>query len=342
MATINIYSTRTMMQAINLMKPVYTFLRDTFFPSVETYVTENVDVDYKKGKRKMAPFVAPRIGGKVVSREGFETRSLKTPKVAPERVLTLDDISNRAMGEAIYSLRTPEQRAQELLAADLIDLDDMITRREEWMCREVLINGKLTISADGYEAEVDYGLTNKEVLADGALWSAADTSDPLADLKRWRLEVIQKTGKSPDICIMASDVVDTFINHPKVKDKLNILRLNIGTIEPSVKSSSLTFVGRFPELGLEIYTYDEWFLDDNGVEQPMIPEKTVVLGSTGMNKRLYGGVTQMENNNFVTYEGTRVPKSWADEKNEVRMLRITSRPLPAPDDVDAWYVAVVK
>jgi hypothetical protein len=61
-----------------------------------------------------------------------------------------------------------------------------------------------------------------------------------------------------------------------------------------------------------------------------------------MNKRLYGGVTQMENGNFVTYEGIRVPKSWADEKNEVRMLRVTSRPLPAPDDVDNWYVATVK
>jgi hypothetical protein len=60
---------------------------------------------------------------------------------------------------------------------------------------------------------------------------------------------------------------------------LNLLRLNIGTIEPSVQSPALTFVGRLPELGLEIYTYDEWYLDDDGNEQPMIPEKTVLIGS---------------------------------------------------------------
>lgn len=36
----NIYETRTMMQAINLMLPVKTFFRDTFFPNVQTFVTE--------------------------------------------------------------------------------------------------------------------------------------------------------------------------------------------------------------------------------------------------------------------------------------------------------------
>lgn len=338
---IDIYSTRTMMQAIKLMKPTYTFLRDTFFPGINTFLTEHVDVDFKKGKRKMAPFVAPRIGGIVMDRQGFETRTYKVPKIAPERILTKDDLNTRSMGESIYSQKTPEERARELLADDLIELDDYITRREEWMCREVLLNGKLTMSGEGFEQVVDFSFSNKTALIGPALWSA-DTSDPIADLKKWRLSVIQKTGKAPDICVMASDVVDTFINHPKVKALLDLQRLNVGAIEPSIKSPALTFIGKLPALGIEIYSYDEWFIDDDGNEQPMVPAKTIILGPKGMNKRLYGAVTQMENKEFVTFEGIRVPKSWADEQNEVRKLRLTSRPLPVPDDVDSWYVAVVK
>ena len=337
----NIYQTRTMMKAVILMKPVHTFLRDTFFSNKDTQLTETVDVDIKKGKRPMAPFVAPRIGGVVVDRDGFETKTLKTPKIAPERVLNLDDINKRGMGEAVYSTRTPEERARELLATDLIDLDELITRREEWMCREVLFNGKVLITGEGFEQEVNYNFTNKETLIGAALWTAT-TSDPFADLKKWRLEVIQNTGKSPNIAIFASDVVDTFLGNEKVKTRLYNLRMNLGIIEPSIKDDAVTFIGKIAELGLEIYAYDEWYLDDDGTEKPFIPEGNILIGSKGMNQIVYGAVTQMENGNFITYEGERVPKQWADDKNEVRMLRMTSRPLPAPRDVDSWYVAVVK
>ncbi len=338
---IDIYSTRTMMKAIKLMKPVYTFLRDTFFPTVETEVTESVDVDFKKGKRKMAPFVAPRVGGVVMDRQGFVTNTYKVPKIAPERIITLDDINKRSMGEAIYSQKTPEERARELLAEDIIELDDYITRREEWMCREVLFTGKVIMVGEGFEQVVDYGFTNKVALTGDELWSAYSTSDPVAYLKSLRRSIIKKTGKAPDICVLASDVVDTFINHPKVKDRLNLLRLNVGTLEPTIKDPSLTFIGKMTDLGMEFYSYDEWFLDDSGIEQPMVPSGHILVGRTGSNKRIYGAVTQIEDENFVTIEGMRVPKSWVDKDNEVRKLRLTARPLPVPDDIDGWYVAEV-
>jgi len=337
---IDIYSTRTMLKAINLVKPVYTFFRDTFFSSVETSPTEKIDVDFKKGKRKMAPFVAPRIGGIVMDRQGFTTNTYKVPKIAPERIITADDLKNRSMGESIYSAKTPAERAQEFLAQDLLDLDDMITRREEWMCREVMLNGKVVMSGEGFEQQVDFGFTNKETLAGAALWSA-DTSDPIEDLKRWRLAIIQKTGQSPNIVVMASNVVSRFIKHPVVQKLLDVARLNIGAIEPTVQSPALTFVGKLPSLGLEVYSYDEWFLNDAGTETAMVPDNTVIIGTKGVNKRIYGALTQAENGEFVTIEGQRIPKSWFNEDDEVRKVRLASRPLPVPDDVDGWYVAIV-
>ncbi len=95
----------------------------------------------KKSKRKLAPFVAPRKGGKILTREGFVTNSITTPKLAPERIMTVDDIVKRGLGENVYSKKTPEERADELLAEDLRDLEKAIADRTEWLVREILFKG---------------------------------------------------------------------------------------------------------------------------------------------------------------------------------------------------------
>jgi len=343
----NIYKTRTMMAAVDKMLPVNTFFMDIFFSNVETYPTELIDVDFRKGKRKMAPFVAPRVGGITMDRQGFTTKSYTPPKIAPQRILTKDDISTRSMGENVYSTMTPEERAQQILGKDLSELDEMISRREEWMCREIIINGKCIMKgfidakdSNTIDEEVDYNFTNKETLITDAKWDAS-TSKKLADLKRWRLAVIKKTGKAPTVCIMASDVAELFISDTVVQDMFDKNKIKVGDIIPAIINEAVTFIGRITALGLDLYTYDEWYIDDDGVEQPMMPIKTIVLGRPGMAKRIYGAVTQMEKGEFYTYEGERVPKSWSDEENEVKMLKITARPLPVPDDVDDWYVAEV-
>lgn len=343
--TVNIYGTRTMMKAINLMKPTNTFLSDSFFGTSETTLTEKVEVDIKKGRRKMAPFVAPRVGGIVMVREGFETKTIGTPKIAPERLLTIDNITQRGLGENVYSNRTPEERAQELLANDLIELDDAITRRKEWMCRELLLTGKIDIieetdNGKTIEKEVNFGFSNIKTLSGEDLW-ASTKSDPMEKLKEWRKEIIKKTGKNPDTLIMAADAMTAFLKHSKVKELFNILNMKYGTIEPSIQANGITFYGKIPELGVELYTYDEWFADENGDEHPMIPDGTVLMVSKDLGKTLYGAVTQMEKGEFITYEGERIPKVYADDKNETKNIRLTSRPMPVPNDVDSWVVGHV-
>lgn len=349
---INLYETRMMLQAIERSLPAQTFLRDTFFPSIQTFVTEKVDVDIKKGKRKMAPFVARRRGGITVDRGGFSTETYTTPYIAPQRAITVDDIMNRGLGENIYSTRTPQERAQELLAKDIAELDEMITRREEWMCRELLLNGVVTIKgwvdridggADYVEDVIDFQFTNVETLAGGDAWDQT-TSKKIDDLKRIRLSIIQKTGKNPNVIIMANNVVDLFLSDEDVRTLFDIRNITLGSIQPRIQMDGVTYVGTLNALGLEIYTYDEWFLDDDGTEKPMIPDDHLIMASTGLGTRLYGAVTQMEeaDGQFHTYEGTRVPRVWSDINNDVKMIRLASRPLPKPEDVDSWYVLKVK
>jgi len=343
---IELYDTRTMMQAIERMKPARTFLRDTFFNRVETFVTENIDVDFKKGKRKMAPFVAPMVGGITMDRQGFSTRNYKVPKIAPQRIMTAEDIKSRSIGETIYSAKTPEQRAAEIFAKDLVELDEFITRREEWQCRELLLNGKITMkglidSTDNYtEQVVDYSFTNTVTLTDTDLWSA-DTADIHGDLKEWRLKIIKATGRAPKVVVMASGVVETFIKNSTIQKIYDTMRFNLGTIQPLIKDDAVTLVTYIADLDLQVYSYDEWFLDDDGTETAMLPAGTVIMGTPSMGKRLYGAITQIDGEGFVTYDAPRVPKNWVDVNNDIKMVRLSARPLPVPEDVDDWLVAAV-
>ena len=162
---------------------------------------------------------------------------------------------------------------------------------------------------------------------------------PLREIRR---KIIKATGKAPDIAIFASDAIEDFVNNSYVMKAMNVLNMKNVVIEPRVVDPALTFYGRIAELDLDIYTYDEWFLNDEGDEEAMIPAGTVLIGhSDGEGQVEYGSVTQMEDKKFVTYEGKLVPKEYADEKNEVKMLRLTSRPLPRPYDVDSWAIIYV-
>lgn len=338
------YTTREMMEAIDQTPPVGTFFQRTFFPGEQTHVSERVEFDVRKGKRIMAPFVSPRRGGKVITRQGWKTNQFTTPKIAPERPLTIDDIAHRGIGENIYSQRTPAEREDELLSRDLTDLEEAIARRKEWMCRQIMYTGKVDVvdEEEGVDVQIDFGFSNIIVLGANEQWSQPAVN-PLIILREVRKKIIKATGSAPDIAVFSSDVIEDFITNPQVKAAMDMLNYKNIVIQPRVVDPALTFYGRIAELDLDIYTYDEWFLNDEGEDEAMVPEGTVLLGhSSGEGQIEYGLVTQMEDKVFHSYEGKLVPKVWADENSEVKKVRLTSRPLPRPFDVDSWAVIQIQ
>lgn len=338
------YTTIEMMEALDQTPPVRSFLQRTFFPNAQTHVTEKVEFDVRKGKRIMAPFVSPRKGGKVITRQGWKTNQFTTPKLAPERILTVDDISTRAIGEAVYSQRTPEEREDELLAKDFTDLEEAIDRRKEWMCRQILYEGKLDVrdEEEGVDVQIDFGFNNVVVLSEEEQWSK-ETVNPLPIFRDLRKKIIKDTGKAPDIAIFSSDIMEDFVTNPFITKAMDVLNMKNVVIQPRVVDSALTFYGRIAELDLDLYTYDEWFVNDEGEDESIVPPGTVLLGhSDGEGQFEYGLVTQMEDKKFHSYEGKLVPKVWVDENSEVKKVRLTSRPLPRPFDVDSWAVIYAK
>lgn len=345
----SIYDPRTMGKVISRMAPVRTFLKSTFFRNVETFVTETVDVDYKKGNRKLAPFVHRRIGGKTVPNTGYETKIYTPPLIAPDKVTSVDNLLKRQAGENPFSGRTPAERAVVKMAADFHELDEMITRREEWMCAQVIFTGSIPVIGEGIEETISFDFTNNETITTAAKkWNNAG-SDPIADLKRWR-KIVQKNGfVNCDICIMADDVAEAFVNHEKVRKLLDTRGYDLATIKPRELPNGVTYVGTIHGEGLDIYTYSEWFLDDwtdpsAPKQKPLVPDGELALLSTAAEYSMYYDATTLidkKTEEFYTVEGARVPDSWAERKPARRFLQLNSNPLPVPHEVDSWFVAKV-
>jgi hypothetical protein len=336
------YEPRTLLAAFETGPLSHTFLRDTFFPAREYPPTALVEFDFRRGRRKMAPFVAPLVGGKVMERQGYETRFYRAPRIAPVRALRIPDLEARLPGETIYQGRTAADRAADLIAEDSIFLDEAISRREEWMCRALLINGAITVTADnGYTNVINYmessqGAPNNHFVP-AVKWDQTN-SDPIADLESARLAVIRDSGISPNIALFGATAKSVFLNNANVAKFLDSIRFQIATIKPVIVDDSVVIFGQ--QAGLQYYSYAEYFEDDAGTLYPMLPPELVLLASTNTpNRIVYGAYTQLEDakaRRFVTYQTSRVPFVYGEEDDGNLFYRLTSCPLPMPVDVLGW------
>lgn len=345
---VSIYEPRTMGRVISRLPERKTFLRDLLFKNVETVTTEKIDVDLKKGNRAVAAFVQRKEGGKIVPNSGYETKTYTPPMVSPKKITTIDDLLSRSAGENIYSGKTPEVRAVEKMASDFTELSAQIDRRIELMCAQALFEGEISIRGKNLDEVISFDFENNEVLiADVEKWSNP-ASNPIGDLERWR-DTVQKNGfVNCDVCVMSSDVASVFINHDKVKSLLDVKAYDLAVIKPRELANGATYIGTISMLGLDIYKYNEWYLDDwtnpaEPVQKPMVPEGTVALFSTNANYTLYfGPVTILDKNeNFITVDGEMVPETYITREPAARYLKLSSRPLPVPHEVNSWYVAKV-
>ena len=180
----NFYDTHTLLASVQQLPPLHSFLLDRYFPTnaaSDVFATDDVLVEYRKGSKKAAPFVAPRKGGITILREGYTMKRFTPAHIAPKRPLSIDDLKKRGFGEALYTNLTPAQRQGVIMLGDLDELRDMNTRRKEAMAAEVIFtNGcimhEYTDDLGTYEEkEVRYydGTSNPAKYTPSADW--ADT-----------------------------------------------------------------------------------------------------------------------------------------------------------------------
>lgn len=342
---VDLFETRTMLAAVEQMKRARRFLGSTFFgaePIVAT--TAHVDIDIIKGKRKLAPFVRPNRPGRIVDRSGSVMRSYKPAYVKPKLETQAGMLLARQPGEALYSSRTPLDRAGEQLARDMEDLNDQITRREEWMIAQALTTGAVRVQGDGVDDVVDFQMSDSHLVTEQNRWVDAG-SDPIADLRKYKRRIARDSGRTAQAAVLSSEAADAFLDNTKVGEKLNTRRVDLGMIRPQELPDGVTYLGYLNDPGLDLYAYEEWYIADGGsddIELPMIPAGGLIMGpTTSRCAMLYGAIQDMDAIEGALFDVDRYPKSWTEKDAGVRWLMMQSAPLPGFHEPDAFVYARV-
>lgn len=338
----DLFSTNVLNRVVAALIQPQSFLLDMFFPGVQNDETEEIHFDQLKSKRRITPFVSPLVQGKLVASLGYKTSTFKPAYLKDKRVFDANRPFKRTAGEAIGGSVTPAERLRRLLAQDLTDQLQMLTRRLEIMAAEVLRTGKVTVSGDMYDTTVvDFGRVAGHTIVKGvgAKWSDA-ASRPLDDLQDWAQMALQQVGVVPTNLVMTVDVWKVFRDHAQIKDRLNLFRA-IGAPPTLNLGAQMTEGGVFMGTvdNFNIFVYSGWYVDDAGVEQPILPVGTVLLGSPALEGyRAYGAIRDEE----AGFQARPYfVKSWTEKDPSVRYLLMQSAPLVVPYRVDASIAATV-
>lgn len=352
----NIYQTKTMLAAVEQMEPVHSFLLNRYFTTgaADIFPTDEVLVEYKNGgQHKMAPIVVNGHDGITVNRKGYKSFRMEPPMVAPKRPLTADDLNKKGFGENVFSAKTPAQRQADLLAQDLMELDEMITNREEFIAAKCMFENGYTLKqwADEYGTDgksQDYVMkfysegANPAIYTPGALWDATG-SDKMADLLMM-VQMLTRAGNKATDVLLGAEAADAIMADTVIQKLLDLNNYDAGQIAPKLMADGAALLGILNVRGhrLNLITYDGQYEDETtGEMTPYIPAKSICVTAPGAGRALYGCVTQTEqaDGEFHSYMGRRVPRYWSDKQG--REIRVASKPLLIPKTKNPFITAAV-
>jgi hypothetical protein len=339
----NFFDTYTLLALIEESVPAPSFFRDRYFPTGEgdIFASDKVLVEYSKGSQKMAAFVDTEVGDIPVGREGYKVFEYAPPCIAPSRPLSVDDLKKRGFGEALLPGSTPAARAAKITQKDLGELGDMITRREEWMSVQTMINNSCTIqtyidgATQGQQLYVKFfDSSSDHTYTVGDEWD--DTNgDFFGDVKAM-CRMLNKRGLKAADLILGTDAADAVLGLQEVRDLLNKNSgIIVGQIEEELsRYQGISFMGilNFGGFKLNLICADEQYDDGTGTMTNYFPEKGAMVTAPGCGHMVYGQVTQIDfgDKDYTSHAGRRVPKFSVNQDKNIRKLTVTARPLAVP------------
>jgi hypothetical protein len=253
------------------------------------------------------------------------------------------------IGERIGGNLTGAEREMANLNAEMADQVDILTRRLEWMAASALTTGTVTIVGEGFETVVinfgrDAGLTI--ALSGGNRWGQTLNDDGrdtniVPQIEAWGLMVLQKSGASPtDIVFTRSpwswfikaEGVQGAIQYPKLASSGNDINPGPAPIKGAV------YKGRWGNY--DLWVYNDWYVDDNNVEQPMIADGQIIMSGPEilMGTRAFGMIMDPS---FNYGPMAFAPKTWVTEDPAQRLIMMQSSPIVIPSRVNAALCATV-
>jgi hypothetical protein len=345
-----IYDTNALIGVVPNLKRPQKFLLDRFFPNIVVSDTEYVSIDVDVGKRRMSPFVSPLVEGKLVEQRRFQTNVFKPAYIKDKRAPDLRKPVRRMIGERIGGDLMGAEREAANLEAEMTDQIDMIDRRLEWMASQALVGGSVTIAGDGFPSVVvDFGrdAALSIALSGATKWDTAFAAvgangiftTPSTNIEQWSHIMLKKSGgvatdlvftTTSWLLFIADTNVQKSVYYPRVGESNNV---NYG----SQTQRGAQYKGKWGQY--DLWVYNDWYVDDNNVEQPMLVDGSVIMsGADLMGTRAFGQILDPAfNYQSLPY----APKTWLENDPAQRFIMMQSSPIVIPSRVNASLCATV-
>lgn len=326
---IDILSTRELLTVVENFEPATSFWLDNFFRDAHLSDSEYIDFDLIDRGRRLAPFVVPNVQGQPMLQRKEMIRSFKPAYLKPKDVVDPRRSLRRRPGEAITGTMSPQERMDAVIADIQSDHDDMIRRRWEWMACEAATKGSVTVSGENYPTRtVNFGRNpaNTVVLSGGAVWGGA-SSNALGDVTAWARQIL-RSGRRAEKLIMGTDASAAFFQDDRVKDMLETRRGSTARMESyTVTGAPFVYHGTLPSGGIEVWTYNDVYEDNDGIEQEFLDPADVVLMGDIQGVRAFGAIMDAK---AGWQPMSMFPKMWQQEDPSGIFLMTQSAPLMVP------------
>lgn len=335
-------------RAINQIPAVETFFLDRIFTGVSQEYAESLAIELIQGDRRLAPFVSDVEAGVIVDKTRAEKRTVTLPRMRPKKRFSAPELLQQRFPGQQGPFASPEvisAARNQRIALELQDLKNICVRTEEWMAVQACL-GSLSVDAENINFAIDFRIPgdNKPSLTGKDKWNYHEsdlTGDPLADMEDWCAIVSKATGYRPDTIIGPTAPIRSLITHPKVKELLNLRNYDVGALS----RGAATFKGNLA--GVNIYEYNNTYVDKDGTSHDMIPSTQVIL--LPMNSphfiRHYGQIMDLgEEQGDALMAPVAMPffaKSFKESDPSALWFLAESRPLPVPHWPEQIIVATV-
>lgn len=323
-----------------------------YFPNERTFNTESIAMDeVSEDLRRMAPFVAPNVQGRVQRQRGFQTVNYRPAYVKPKDVV--DPNNNMFTRRAGESLATgdlsPQQRwdatVAQLVASQRVKIDN----RLEWMAAKVIQDGAVTIDGVDYpKVTVDFNRDPRltRVLTGTARWNST-AANPLADIKAANRQSNDVCGATGFSLIFGSDAFDSF-SAWILANKLQLVnndyrgsRTEIALITEGLEG--VEYAGRVQGLqggaGFDCWIYSAKVTLEDDTQEPLLASNRVIgVSSMVLGTQCFGAIRDKRAGlTAIRY----FPKMWDVEDPSLTYIMTQSAPLLVPNNINAtWSLTV--
>lgn len=303
----------------------------------EEILFERLDID----NRRLAPFVAPNVQGRVMRSQGFSARTFRPAYVKPKHIVDPTKAIARMFGEPLLGGMSLAERFYARVGMNMRLERESIERRWDWMACRAVADGFVTVTGDDYPTVTvdfhrDASLTS--TLTGTARWDQTATADPLTDIETLSDAAFQLGNAQITDVVFGTYAWKNFLKNSQVLFLLNNQYRGSSsdfqrtTLVPMSNFQNMGYIGG-PSGQFNLWRYSNWYseTDSNGKltrKEFLDPKDVVGFGSALDGIAAFGAIMDVDAD-FIA-EATIFPKMWKEEDPSVVYTMSQSAPLYVP------------